>query len=106
MNNANSKDQGAAAGMISGSRFLGMTLGIAALAAWGSQKFQNLLLGIDINITEVGSAGGINSIFESQLTQVGLTLFHNFFIVASILCLIGLITCVLLVKRNRQINVP
>ena len=106
MNNANSKDQGAAAGMISGSRFLGMTLGIAALAAWGSQKFQNLLLGIDINVTEVGSAGGINSIFESQLTQVGLTLFHNFFIVASILCLIGLIPCVLLVKRNRQINVP
>ena len=106
MNNTNPEDQGAAAGMISASRFLGMTLGIAALAAWGSQKFQNLLIGIDITVNELENAGGINSVFESQLTQVGLTLFHNFFIVSSILCLIGLIPCILLVKRNRQLIVP
>ena len=79
MNNTNPEDQGAAAGMISASRFLGMTLGIAALAAWGSQKFQDLLIGIDITVNELENAGGLNSVFESQLTQVGLTLFHNFF---------------------------
>ena len=105
MNSVNSENEGAAAGMISASRFLGMALGIAALAAWGSQKFQDLLLGIDINITELGAPSGNASAFESQLTQVGLTLFHNFFIVGSILCLIGLIPCILLVKRKRQSNI-
>tara|TARA_B100001559_G_C15889047_1_gene344362 strand:- start:111 stop:482 length:372 start_codon:yes stop_codon:yes gene_type:complete len=105
MNSVNSENEGAAAGMISASRFLGMALGIAALAAWGSQKFQDLLLGIDINITELGTPSGNDSAFESQLTQVGLTLFHNFFIVGSILCLIGLIPCILLVKRKRQSNI-
>ena len=100
MNNTNSKYQGAAAGMISASRFLGMTFGIAALAAWGSQKFQNLLMGIDISAAELGMSGDGYSGIEGQLTQVGLTLFHNFFIVGSILCIIGLIPCIRLVKKS------
>ena len=105
MNNVNSEDQGAAAGIISASRFLGMTLGIAAVAAWGAQKFQDLLLGIDITVTELGKVGGNESVFENQFTQVGLTLFHNFFIVGAILCLIGLMPCILLVRRKRQLNI-
>ena len=86
--------------MISASRFLGMTFGIAALAAWGSQKFQNLLMGIDISAAELGMSGDGYSGIEGQLTQVGLTLFHNFFIVGSILCIIGLIPCIRLVKKS------
>ena len=101
INSSSTKNQGSAAGIISSSRFLGMTFGIAALSAWGSQRFQDLLLSIDLKITGTGVLGTPPSGFENQLIRAGVNLFHDFFMIGSVLCLIGIIPCLLLVKPRR-----
>ena len=98
INNSSTQYQGSAAGIISSSRFLGMTFGIAALSAWGSQRFQDLLLGIDLKIPGTGVLGNPTLGFENLLIQAGVNLFHDFFMIGSILCLIGIFPCLLLVK--------
>ena len=101
INSSSTKNQGSAAGIISSSRFLGMTFGIAALSAWGSQRFQDLLLSIDLKITGTGVLGPPPSGFESQLIGAGINLFHDFFMIGSVLCLIGIFPCLLLVKPRK-----
>ena len=101
INNSSTKNQGSAAGIISSSRFLGMTFGIAALSAWGSQRFQDLLLSIDLKITGTGVLSTPPSGFENQLIRAGVNLFHDFFMIGSVLCLIGIFPCLLLVKPRR-----
>jgi len=101
INSSSTKNQGSAAGIISSSRFLGMTFGIAALSAWGSQRFQDLLLSIDLKITGTGVLGTPPSGFENQLIRAGVNLFHDFFMIGSVLCLIGIFPCLLLVKPRR-----
>ena len=101
INSSSTKNQGSAAGIISSSRFLGMTFGIAALSAWGSQRFQDLLLSIDLKITGTGVLSTPPSGFENQLIRAGVNLFHDFFMIGSVLCLIGIFPCLLLVKPRR-----
>lgn len=100
INSSDTKHQGSAAGIISSSRFLGMTFGIAALSAWGSQRFQDLLLGIDLKIPETRVLENPTLGFENQLIQAGVNLFHDFFMIGSVLCLIGIFPCLLLIKTR------
>ncbi|PZC43520.1 MAG: MFS family permease [Chloroflexi bacterium] len=100
INSSSKRYQGSAAGIISSSRFLGMTFGIAALSAWGSQRFQDLLLSIDLKIPGTGVLGNSTSEFENQLIQAGINLFHDFFMIGSVLCLIGIFPCLFLVKTR------
>ncbi|MDC0035085.1 MFS transporter [Chloroflexi bacterium] len=102
INNSVMKYRGAAAGIISSSRFLGMTLGIAAISAWGSKRFQDLLLGIDLTTKKTGGIENSSIVFENQLLLAGINLFHNFFFIAALLCLIGILPCLLLVKNNEK----
>ena len=89
--------KGAAAGVISTSRFLGMTLGVATLAAWGTERFQNLLSGITLPIpTKDETALQITdktSRFQAELTDAGLSLFGDFYTAAAIICLIAILPC-------------
>lgn len=94
---------GVAAGIVGAMRILGMTLGIAMIASWGSVRFQGLVSGIQIPIT----FSGLTSLeiqqqiaeLDSRITGAGMQLFGEFFVVAAGLCLLGLLP-VLFMKRR------
>lgn len=97
LNSAAETMKGAAAAVISTSRFLGMTLGIAALAAWGTERFQNQLSGITLPIPTKGETAlqmaDKTSRFQADLTDAGLSLFGDFYIAAASICLIAILPC-------------
>ena len=55
--------RGTAASLVTVARMMGMTLGLAALSAWGMDQFQRRSLE-----------------YDTSLTQAGVTLFHRFFL--------------------------
>jgi MFS family permease len=104
INAASDSMKGSAAGMISSSRFAGMTLGVAGLSAWGAGKFTDLLLGIKLPIPMKGEnsqqIAERTSQFQSDLTIAGVNLFSDFYMLGAIICLISIIPCVFMVARR------
>ena len=97
--------RGAAAALITTMRVVGMTLGVAALAAWGTGRFDALVSGIDAPFALPGETAqqaqtriaGV----QQQLTDAGLTLFSDFFVVAAVLCLLALVPTAFMAWRGR-----
>ena len=85
--NAVSEDyRGTAASLVVVARMLGMTLGMAALSAWGVEHFQVLTAGLESPLLQPGeSADALQARLGEYTTQVaaaGLSLFQNFFRIA------------------------
>ena len=85
--NAVSEDyRGTAASLVVVARMMGMTLGLAALSAWGVEHFQVLTAGIESPLFQPGVTGeALQSRLEEYTAQVaaaGLSLFHTFFRIA------------------------
>lgn len=99
-----------AAALITAMRMVGMTLGLASLTAWGSGRFQGLVGGIPLPFpTEVETpeqAAHRVAQFEAQLTDAGLTLFNDFFLVAMGVCLIGMVFAALMAGRRSGQHQP
>ncbi|MFQ6030007.1 MAG: MFS transporter [Dehalococcoidia bacterium] len=94
--NAVSEDyRGTAASLVVVARMLGMTLGLAALSAWGVEHFQVLTSGIEFPIPQPGEAAEVSQArlddYNTQLNDAGLSLFHNFFRVAGAVSLLAVI---------------
>ena len=74
--------RGTAASLVVMSRMMGMTLGLAALAAWGVEHFQALTAGLELPLPLAGEAAGQLEArvaeYDTQLIDAGLALFHNF----------------------------
>ena len=81
-----------------------MTLGIAALSAWGGNKFGDLIAGIPLPIPTAGDTASQimekTASFESNITGVGISLFNDFFTAAAVLCLIAVIPCLFVTNKN------
>ena len=82
--------RGAAAALITTMRVVGMTLGIAALTAWGTGRFDALVSGIGTPFALPGetaeqAAARIAEV-QQQIADAGLTLFSDFFVAAAALC--------------------
>ena len=96
--------RGIASGIITSSRIIGMTLGIAALSAWGGNKFGDLIAGIPLPIPTAGDTASQimekTASFESNITGVGISLFNDFFTAAAVLCLITVIPCLFVTNKN------
>ena len=93
INNAPKTLEGTVSGLIIASRFLGMALGISALSVWGAGKFQELVSGINIPILSIqGQTPSIDQ-YGNSLIEVGVTLFSNFYMTSSIICLVAIIPC-------------
>ena len=79
---------------------LGMTLGLAALSAWGVEHFGVLIADLQFPIPQVGEAAEVSQArleaYNSQLSQAGLSLFHNFFRVAAVVSLLAVIPAALM----------
>ena len=105
VNSVGDDARGAAAALITTSRVVGMTLGIAALTAWGTGRFDALVAGIGAPFALPGEtaqqaqeriAGA-----QQQLTEAGLTLFSDFFVAAAALCLVALLPAAFMAWRGR-----
>ncbi len=88
-----------AASTITAARILGMTLGLATITAWGMSRYSDLTY--QINFSPMGNesfAESQNRIAEGIMFS-GLQLFQEFFLIASILCLVGIVSAVLMTGK-------
>ena len=96
--------KGAAAGVITTSRFIGMTLGVSAIAAWGSGQFQDLLIGVEVPLQSVGETATQMSTrldqFQTTLTGIGVSIFSDFYQVAGIICILAIFPCIFMKKES------
>lgn len=90
--------RGTAASLVVVARMMGMTLGLAALAAWGVEHFQTLTAGLELPLQEAGEAAveleARVAEYNARLNEAGLTLFHNFFRAAAIVALVAMLPAV------------
>lgn len=86
--------RGAAAGLITATRVIGMTFGLATLTAWGTGRFQDLVAGMRLPFPMPGDtseqAQQRLTDFEIGLSDAGLSLFSNFFTIAMVVCLVAI----------------
>ena len=93
-------NRGTAAAMITAMRMVGMTLGLAALTSWGSDRFYRLAAGIQLPLPLLGETQTQIQEraleFDVQLKSAGMTLFSEFFTIAMIVSLIALVPTALM----------
>ena len=99
--------RGTAAAMITATRIVGMTFGLAALAAWGSDRFQALATGIQLPLPLPGDSSAQilqrQTEFDDRVVGVGMSLFSEFFLIAMALCLAALVPVALMAwDRHRR----
>lgn len=80
-----------AASLITATRIIGMALGVAMLTAWGTGRFEELVAGIKLplapnNANEI-QIQEILAAFETNVTDAGMALFNEFFLIAAVICL-------------------
>ena len=94
-----------ASSLIVVSRLLGMTLGLAALAAWGLDQFQTLTADLILPLPAPGeTAADFNlriAAYAAEFRDAGLSLFHRFFRIAATVALLALIPALLLRRPKR-----
>ena len=87
--------RGTAASLVVVSRMMGMTLGLAALSAWGVQHFQALTAGLQFPLPLPGEAAAIFETraaeYSANVNAAGLELFQRFFLTASIVSLLAIV---------------
>ena len=82
---------------------MGMTLGLATITAWGMSRYSELTYKINFSpMSHETFAESQNRIIEG-ITLSGLQLFQEFFLVASILCLIGMVFTIFMTERAQKL---
>ena len=98
--------QATAASLVVVARMMGMTLGLAALAAWGVEHFQGLTQGLEFPLQQVGeTAAGVEARvieYNAGLSDAGLTLFSKFFRVAGAVVLVAILPALAMVEGKPQ----
>jgi len=89
---AKADERGTASALITASRMVGMTIGLAAIATWGTVRFANMAEDAPISLEGV-----------EQITSAGLTVFRGFFVSASVVAVLGIVP-VWLMSRDRVEN--
>ena len=75
--------RGSASGLLTVMRLMGMTVGLAAIAAWGTDRFDILVRDIDLPFTDPD--------YVSRVSEAGLSVFEGFFLVAFVVSLVALV---------------
>ena len=79
---------GAAASLVTAARMVGMALGLAALSAWGIERFYTLTAHVTIGSTFEET--------EAPLIEAGVTVFQNLFAIAGFLSLLAILPALLM----------
>ena len=79
---------GATASLVTASRMVGMALGLAALSAWGIERFYDLTADVSVgaNFEET----------EAMLIEAGVTVFQNLFLISGLLSLLAILPALLM----------
>ena len=83
-----------AASLVTVARMMGMTLGLAAMSAWGVEHFQVLTSGLELPLPQTGESTEALNARIAQYTEgindAGLTVFRAFFRAAAIVALVAI----------------
>ena len=79
---------GAAASLVTASRMVGMALGLAALSAWGIERFYSLTADVTIGASYAAT--------EAPLIEAGVTVFQNLFMISGFLSLFAIVPALLM----------
>ena len=79
---------GAAASLVTASRMVGMAMGLAALSAWGIERFYSLTAHVTIGATYEET--------EAPLIEAGVTVFQNLFMISGFLALLAIVPALLM----------
>ena len=93
--------RGAASSMVTVGRMTGMTLGLSAIAAWGTTRFDTLVADAPAFSTDPAVQEQIADLARSA----GLDVFQNFFLAAAIMMAIGIIPA-LIMGRDEYHHFP
>jgi len=95
-----------ASSMVVVARLMGMTLGLAALAAYGIGHFQSLTGGLVLPLPVAGESPAETAArvaaYAAELQNAGLSLFHRFFRIAAAVALLALVPLLLALRRDRS----
>lgn len=105
------QSRGTAAAVVTATRIIGMTLGLAALSSWGSSRFDHLVSDITLPFLlprDTGAEALIHaSVFEDNLLEASMTLFSEFFLVAMALSILAVIPISLMsYNGGKSVNLP
>ena len=93
------------ASLVTVSRMMGMTLGLAAMSAWGVEHFQVLTSGLEFPILQPGESSEAHAArleqYSDDINTAGLTVFRNFFRAAAVISLAAIPFAVLQFRRER-----
>ena len=86
---------GTATSLVTASRMVGMALGLAALSAWGIERFYSLTAHVTIGTTYEATG--------APLIEAGVTVFQNLFMIAGFLSLIAMLPALLMRVENAAV---
>ena len=79
---------GAAASLVTAARMVGMAMGLAALSAWGIERFYSLTADVELGPTFEQT--------EAVLIDAGVTVFQNLFLITGIMSLLAILPALLM----------
>ncbi len=104
INSVSDELRGTASAVVTAMRVVGMTFGLAALTAWGTGRFEQLVVGLELPLalpdeTAEQTQARVRE-FESALTDAGLSVFNDFFLIAMAVALIAILPAMLMALKQ------
>ena len=87
---------GVAASLVTASRMVGMALGLAALSAWGIERFYSLTAEVTFGLNFAET--------QAQFLGAGLTVFQDLFLISGVLALVAIVPALLM--KPEEVSEP
>lgn len=97
LGSAGPEERGAASSMVTVSRMVGMTIGLAAITAWGTTRFDHLVAGAPALISDPA----VQQALTDTAIDAGLTVFRGFFLAAAAVAIAAIAPAWLMTRRAR-----
>jgi len=99
-------ERGTAAGLVTAMRLVGMTLGLAAITSWGSQRFFTLVSGLHLPVPVEGESREVIleniEAYSGEVIDIGMNLFTEFFVIALLAAAIALLPTMFMAWNHRK----